>query len=165
MKRQKKKISTKPGVAVSARVMVHEVPGRPEDVLKRYNAFALADALYDQAIKSNEPVDANFKRHVSEQHGAAGKLLDAVSAIQGAKRRTAGLRSKNEKQQRNAERDHQEYRDIARMLYAQGRASPRTTCNQLADLIQKELVKRSRLNKKGRPAHTRTITRALAPKK
>jgi len=75
------------------------------------------------------------------------------------------LQSKNEQRQRNAERDYQEYRDIARKLCAEGRASRRTTLNRLADLIQKELIKDGRLDEDGKPVHIRTITRALSPKK
>jgi len=160
MKRQKKKISRKPGVAVSARVVVHEVPGKPEDVLKRYNAFALADALYDQAIKNDEPVDANFKRHVSEQHGAAGKLLDAVPAIQGAKRRTAGLRSENEKQKRDKERNHQEYRDWAGKLSEEQPELRRATPHGLAKALWDKRKKQGMV----RPS-MRTFERAFTPKK
>src|SRR5262249_41274567 len=102
MKRKSKPDNAQPG-AVGARVIIHTVPSKPEEVLKLYNAYALADALYDQAIKSGEPVSPSFKRRVAEQHGAAAKLLDAVPVVQGAKRRTAGLRSKNEKQERDKE--------------------------------------------------------------
>lgn len=99
MKRSKKSEAAKPTGAnapinLRARVVVHEVPAKPEEVLKRYNAFALADALHEQAIKNGEPVSASFAKHVAEQHGAAGKLLEAVPAIQDAKKRTAKLREK-----------------------------------------------------------------------
>jgi hypothetical protein len=157
MKRPKKR---EPGPPVSARVVVYEVPAAPDEVLKRFKELALADALYDQA--ANDPT---FTWHVSDQHSAASKLLDAGRIVQAAKKQFAGLRSGSESRTRTKERDYQEYRGIERRLIAEGRASRRTNRDRMAQLIQAELIKDGRLNKDGEPASTRTIKRAFSPKK
>jgi hypothetical protein len=73
-------------------------------------------------------------------------------------KRERALQSKNEERHLSADHDYREYRDIARKLYTQGRASRRSTRNRLAVLIQGELAKR------GRTVSARTIKRALTPK-
>ncbi len=96
-------------------------------------------------------VASSFKFHME-----VGEWL-AVEAYRAE--REAGLRSKNESRQRDAGRDHQEYRDVARKLYAQGRASRRSTRNRLAQLIQTELAER------GKAVSISTIKRAFPAKK
>ena len=110
----------KPAVAVSARVVVHEVPAKPEEVLKRYNAFAMADALHDQAMQSGEPVSASFAKHVVEQHSAAGKLLEAVPHVQKAKKKSAtAFRERNQTRRHEATEAREQVQTMARKLRAE----------------------------------------------
>jgi hypothetical protein len=121
MKRTKKlEASAKPAVPVSARVVIHEVPAKPEEVLKRYNAFALADALHDQAIKSGEPVSARFAKHVAEQHSPASKLLEAVPHIQKARKKSAtAFRGRNQKRRDEGAATRDQVRTMAKALRAE----------------------------------------------
>jgi hypothetical protein len=161
MKRSKKsETGAKPAAAaVSARVVVHEVPAKPEEVLKRYNAFALADALHDQAIKSGEPVSPNFAKHVTEQHGAAGKLLEAVPVIRSAKKRAAILK---ESHVQAAEKKKKAVLDIAERLRLEDRRRgvPGRT-KHLAGLVYKKLPQPESAKDDKRPS-VRTIRRWIS---
>jgi hypothetical protein len=75
-------------------------------------------------------------------------------------KRESGLRLQNENRQRKAERDHQEYRDIAGRLIAENPQLRRATCNQLANRVRAELAKQGR-----GVVSARTIWEALRPKK
>jgi hypothetical protein len=93
-----------------------------------------------------------------------GPLTFIATLTKQLRGRERNFQDKNAERQRKAERNYQEYRDIERRLLAEGRASRRTNRDRMAQLIQAELIKDGRLNKDGKPAHTRTIKRAFSPK-
>jgi hypothetical protein len=74
-------------------VLVTELPRNPEEVRKRSDAFALAEAYANRAIESGEPISPDLIQIVSDLSpgGAAKKLLEAIPVIQGNKKRTANL--------------------------------------------------------------------------
>ena len=74
-------------------------------------------------------------------------------------KRERGLRSKNEARQQAAERNYQEYRDIAQRLMARNPELQRTTPHRLAKVVQAELIKQ------GRKVTARTIVKAFRPQK
>ena len=62
----------------------------------------------------------------------------------GERWRERGLQAKNAERQRKAERDYQEYRDIAGTLIAENPQLRRATRNQLAIRVRAELRKRGK---------------------
>jgi hypothetical protein len=135
-------------------------------------AFALKDAadlaqiLYERSMKSGEAISPKLLQTVQEWSGggAPSKLLEAVPLIRKARKRAEvedkTIKAGNQKRQREAEANHQLYRDIAEKLIANNRRLRKATPNRVAQLVEKELQAMSK-----KPPTTRTILRALLPKK
>ena len=85
--------------------------------------------------------------------------IDLAAERQKSLRRETGIRSYNTQRQRKAERNYQEYRDIADMLRAGNPRLRGATYNRLAKGVQAELRRRG----KG-VVSARTIWEALRPK-
>jgi hypothetical protein len=159
MKRKKPQLAnTAP--AVSARVVVYEMPAKSEEIAKRYRAFAMAAALHEQAVKNGEPVDRNFTQHVTEQHKPAGKLLKTVSAVQNLKKAAAALQPVNEEKQSQKERDYQHYRKVFQELCATEPKLRRARPYRAATVVRPELIRRGEV-----APSIRTLRRAFTPPK
>jgi hypothetical protein len=109
------------------------------------------EALTDKEQEMRLGVSRSFNFHME-----MGEWL-AVQAYRAE--RSGGLRSANENKQRKAERDYQEYRDIAGTLIAENPQLRRATRYGLAKRVQAELVKRG-----NGVVSARTIWNALPPK-
>jgi hypothetical protein len=166
MKRRSRKQVTasddavKAGPAVSARVLVTELPRNSEEVLARSDASALAENLYKRAIESGEPISADLVQYVADlsRGGASAELLKAVPIIQGAKKRVTKLHEG--KRQSYENRRMAALIIAARLMKEDRRLRQLKKRSELARLVQAELPLPQTDDKK-RTA-VRTIRRWLA---
>jgi len=106
-----------------------------------------------------ERMEALEKALSTEWTKSVKRGIDLAAERQKSLRRETGIRSHNTERQRRAERNHQKYRDIAKMLTAGNPQLREATYNRLAKEVRAELRRQG----KG-VVSARTIWEALRPK-